>query len=79
MGKAERLGRLEVYGHLKFCRKLHWEIARREGKVRQGVRYTVHTREGSAATPTVRLGLAAGYFQMLQHTDYDSWQPTAEP
>ena len=26
-GKAERLGGLEVHGHLKFCRKLHREIA----------------------------------------------------
>ena len=26
--KAERLGGLEVDGHLKFCRKLHREIAR---------------------------------------------------
>jgi hypothetical protein len=26
--KTERLGGLEVYGHLKFCRKLHREIAR---------------------------------------------------
>jgi hypothetical protein len=26
--KAERLGGLEVHGHLEFCRKLHREIAR---------------------------------------------------
>src|SRR5215470_11082368 len=26
--KAKRLGGLEVHGHLKFCRKLHREIAR---------------------------------------------------
>ena len=27
-GKAERLGGLEIYDHLEFCRKLHREIAR---------------------------------------------------
>jgi hypothetical protein len=27
-GKAERPGGLEVHGHLVFCRKLHWKIAR---------------------------------------------------
>ena len=27
-GEAERLGGLEVHDHLKFCRKLHREIAR---------------------------------------------------
>jgi hypothetical protein len=27
-GKTERLGGLEIDGHLEFCRKLHREIAR---------------------------------------------------
>jgi len=27
-GKAERLGGLEVHGHLKFCRELHREVRR---------------------------------------------------
>ena len=27
-GETERLGGLEVHGHLKFCRELHREIAR---------------------------------------------------